>query len=755
MWKPHTEGASARASSANAQRARSQEGDMVCTSRLRTRGFVPSLLLAFSLLLVPVAPGLAATLYVDSVGGSDGASGLTPGTAWRTLAKVNATTFAPGDSILFKAGYAWSGQLWPKGSGAEGAPITVASYGVGAKPLINGNGAAQEALLLYNQQYWEIGHLEITNYDPAGPDVDPYRQGIRVLGEDAGTLHHIYLRDLDVHDVNGSITVGRDQGKCNAGILFDVEGATTPTSFDEVLIEGCSVHDCERSGIKLWTNWGRSCDQADPALHTNVIIRSNVVDSIAGDGINVHQTAGALAEYNLVSRSCYWTANANAALWTWASDDAVIQYNEVYQSMQTRDGMAFDIDGCSQRCIFQYNYSHDNQGGFVMVIGVPDCVGGGPYSKFCNDNHFRYNISQNDGTRIYRLVGKVWDNYIYNNVAYLDDTNPDWVEGLSCGSPAQWADRTYFWNNVFYNTNSDSAYFSLGASANTVFDYNVFYGNHPASEAADPHKLTSDPKLVAPGIAGLGRNTVGGYRLRPDSPCISSGMAIPDSGGQDYWGNAVPAGAGPDRGAYEYPFDAFGTHTIGLYAPSLSEFSLRNSNSAGGADLTFRFGPSPCSWTPFAADWDGDGDDTVGFYDPAGSVFRLRNSNSAGVSDLKFKFGPSPNTWKPIAGDWDGNGTETVGLYDPAAGTFRLINANATASVADLKFRFGPAPCIWLPIAGDWNGDGIDTVGLYEPATGTFRLINTNAIAATAHLKFIFGPAPSGWQPIVGDWDGR
>jgi len=524
---------------------------MLFTCRLCSRQLVPSLLLAFSLLLVPVAPGLATTFYVDSVGGSDGTSGLTPETAWRTLAKANATTFAPGDTVLFKAGCAWSGQLWPKGSGAEGAPITVASYGAGAKPIINGNGAAQEALLLHNQQYWEIGHLEITNYDPAGPDVDPYRQGIRVLGEDAGTLRHIYLRDLDVHDVNGSITVGRDQGKCNAGILFDVEGTTAPTSFDDVLIEGCNVHDCERSGIKLWSNWGRSCDQADPALHTNVIIRSNVVDSIAGDGINVHQTAGALAEYNLVSRSCYRTDKANAALWTWASDDAIIQYNEVYQSMQTRDGMAFDIDGCSQRCIFQYNYSHDNQGGFVMVIGVPDCVGGGPYSKFCNDNHFRYNISQNDRTRIYRLVGKMWDNYIYNNVAYLDDTNPDWVEGLYCGSPAQWADHTYFWNNVFYNTNSDAADFRLGASANTVFDYNLFYGNHPAGEPADPHKLTSDPKFVSPGSAGVGRDTCDGYKLLPGSPCIDSGMAIAANGGRDFWGVAVPWGATADRGASE------------------------------------------------------------------------------------------------------------------------------------------------------------------------------------------------------------
>jgi ribosomal protein S16 len=191
---------------------------------------------------------------------------------------------------------------------------------------------------------------------------------------------------------------------------------------------------------------------------------------------------------------------------------------------------------------------------------------------------------------------------------------------------------------------------------------------------------------------------------------------------------------------------------IGLYAAAAGTFYLRNSNSTGGANVTFRFGPAPSTWAAFSGDWDADLDETVGMYEQATSTWRLRNSNTPGVSDLKFRFGPAPCAWKPIAGDWDGDGVDTVGLYDPATGTFRLRNSN-TAGVSDVKFRFGPAPCSWLPIAGDWNGDGIDTVGLYDPATGTFRLININATAATADLKYRFGPAPCSWLPIAGDWD--
>ena len=40
--------------------------------------------------------------YVDSRSGNDANTGMTPSAAWKTLDKVNATTFEPGDQILLK-----------------------------------------------------------------------------------------------------------------------------------------------------------------------------------------------------------------------------------------------------------------------------------------------------------------------------------------------------------------------------------------------------------------------------------------------------------------------------------------------------------------------------------------------------------------------------------------------------------------------------------------------------------------------------
>jgi hypothetical protein len=76
---------------------------------------------------------VAATYHVDGEQGDDAGDGLSPQSAWRTLDKVNATTFAPGDAILLKSDCSWQGQLWPKGSGEESGPIMIDAYGEGEK----------------------------------------------------------------------------------------------------------------------------------------------------------------------------------------------------------------------------------------------------------------------------------------------------------------------------------------------------------------------------------------------------------------------------------------------------------------------------------------------------------------------------------------------------------------------------------------------------------------------------------------------
>ena len=82
----------------------------------------------------------AQTYYVDATGGSDKGTGLSVDTAWQTIAKVNASVFVPGDSILFKCGEAWRESLVVSPKGVKGNPVTYGTYGscnASNKPIIN------------------------------------------------------------------------------------------------------------------------------------------------------------------------------------------------------------------------------------------------------------------------------------------------------------------------------------------------------------------------------------------------------------------------------------------------------------------------------------------------------------------------------------------------------------------------------------------------------------------------------------------
>lgn len=198
----------------------------------------------------------------------------------------------------------------------------------------------------------------------------------------------------------------------------------------------------------------------------------------------------------------------------------------------------------------------------------------------------------------------------------------------------------------------------------------------------------------------------------------------------------------------DYSMSFGGLETIGLFDRSNGSFFLRNSNSAGAADLTFNFGGG--NLVPVRGDWDNNGTATIGVYNRTTGAFFLRNSNASGAADVTFFFGPAGNNWIPIAGDWDGDGDDTIGLYDPAVGAFYLRNTNSNGP-ADVTFFFGAGGTL-IPVVGDWNSDDFDTIGVYDPSNGTYFLKNSNSNGA-ADLTFTFGVGGT-MQPIVGDWDG-
>ena len=97
----------------------------------------------------------------------------------------------------------------------------------------------------------------------------------------------------------------------------------------------------------------------------------------------------------------------------WNADHTVFQYNEASGGETTRDGMAYDIDEGSFGTVFQYNYSHDNAGGFFLV-----CTATGRLA----DAVIRYNISRNDHYRGIETCPGSFDGVrVRHNTIYVGD----------------------------------------------------------------------------------------------------------------------------------------------------------------------------------------------------------------------------------------------------------------------------------------------------------------------------------------------
>ncbi|MBN1515128.1 right-handed parallel beta-helix repeat-containing protein [Candidatus Sumerlaeota bacterium] len=471
--------------------------------------------------------------FIDSESGSDENDGRAPDRAWASLTKINETVFQPGDRIFFKAGSRYSGQLKPSGSGAEGRPIIIDSYGSGGKPRIDAEGKFQAALSLINQDFWEISNLEITNQ---GHERQVQQRGALIVVDDGyGVMKHIHLKNLYVHDVTGSIVKAEGGG---SGIHFYTRG--DGARFDDLLVEGCYLVRCDRNGIDAWGDWVNPWRRWNPS--TNVVWRGNVLEDIGGDCVLPIGFEGALIEGNVIRGGRTRAQDHAAGMWPWGCVNTVFQHNEVSGMRGTLDGQAYDCDYECSGTVFQYNYSHDNDGGFMLVTG-DGAQDAGP-----RDSIIRYNISQNDGSgaRIFHLSGGARNTRIYNNVIFseLDNTM------VLIGDWNGWPDDTQFVNNIFYVTGKAS--YNFGQGTNTIFDSNVFFGAH-VDAPADENALTSDPMLAAPGEGGDTHDELTAYQLLPGSPCIDSGKDVENSEGVDFWGNPAPDAAAQrtDRGAHE------------------------------------------------------------------------------------------------------------------------------------------------------------------------------------------------------------
>ena len=457
--------------------------------------------------------------------------------------KYNNKEFEPGTHILFAAGETFNGQFAPRGSGTKENRIKLTAYDpnskevfwddVDNKPIINGHGDVNSPFYLYNSQFWEINNLELTNTNGSDEEQGDLR-GIYILGEDAGILEDITIKNCFIHDVNGKVG-----GKRKGGIQVHVAGDSIKTKYHNLLIENNVIKNVGGVGIGNTSSWG-SIHSSDYFPWTDFVIRGNRVEHTGRNGIIARSGVDLLVEHNVLAyNSRYSTGHS---VFNFNTVGCIMQYNEAYGNTGGENDIdhgGFDVDYNARGTIVQYNYSHDNN----WFCGI--------MRKYNRDITIRYNISLNERLGAY-LYGFPWEDdargiWIYNNTHYFKKglnatvfVNPGRVR-----TPKY----TYFYNNIFYF--EDKGSWGVEPDETCEFSNNLFFNLEP--KGSNP--IIGDPMFVNPGdvptdIDMHNPDRLKGYRLSENSPCIDAGLLINDNGGKDFWGN--PLGTESiDIGAYE------------------------------------------------------------------------------------------------------------------------------------------------------------------------------------------------------------
>ncbi|MCQ2471380.1 MAG: hypothetical protein MJ147_05010 [Clostridia bacterium] len=311
----------------------------------RIIAIILSVLLSFALCVPAFAEQGGICYYIDAINGNDSNDGTSPESAWQTVRRASENEFNAGDRLLLKCGQTFGGNLVPKGSGSENAPVVVSSYGEGNSPVIHAS-SNEFLFFINNVSHWVIENIEFTS------------QGIGALiyslgddGIDDITIRNCYFHDIGMYE----------NGESTYALLIDNDSKGANVSnihLDSLRIEnvrwgihtkGINAEDDRDTFISPEESY--NCNY----LFENIYIKNAEYGGIVIGGVR----NGTIRNCRVLDCATAQDS-AYAPLWIRHSDGITIEYCEIAGSTNRIDGMAIDFDGWTVNSTYRYIYSHDN-----------------------------------------------------------------------------------------------------------------------------------------------------------------------------------------------------------------------------------------------------------------------------------------------------------------------------------------------------------------------------------------------------------
>lgn len=413
-----------------------------------------------------VIAGDMSTYYVDPDGG-DGADGLSPSTAWRTLRRAS-NSYVPGDEILLKGGQRLGGTLAIGIEGEGEQPVRLSSFD--GRALVD---AGEYAGIVVTGAPVLIEEIDVVGGWKSDRQEGNKAPGIHVFAGFASgeTLGSVTIRNVRASGFRwGGITV------------YGAMETPHKKGFDGIVIENCVAFDNAAAGILV----GGNMKVASGYSHKNVLIRNceaynnrgvSGTGGHSGSGIVVSDASGGSIEHCVAYNNGElndFEGGGPVGIWCWDCEDFSIRHCESYSNKtQTKDGGGFDLDGGCVRCSIEGCYSHDNAGPGILVCQFKS-------ARPFHDNAVAFNLSVNDGlvngggVVVYNDGSGISKTRIHNNTLITRET-----KGKEVPAPIRVltaTEKTEIFNNLCISVGDVPLFEAVGAFDELVVKDNVFWG---------------------------------------------------------------------------------------------------------------------------------------------------------------------------------------------------------------------------------------------------------------------------------------
>jgi hypothetical protein len=555
------------------------------------------------------------TYYVDASEGVDTNDGKDPGRAWKTVSKVNGSSFSALDKILFKRGEVWRETLTIPSSGTSGNPITFGAYGTSSTPptfygsdTVTGTWTNSSGSI-----YWATWTFASNNvFQNDTPLLKKTSlAAVTASGQffyDSGASRlYVWTTDSSAPSTktieastNGPNFYGMIRGLNKDNLIIE-NLRVVKTNYtgiyceecDNVVVRGNTLEQNFQNNITFVGNLGQS-NPTNIYVDSNTILNSGTGRGLTGGtesecvGINMQGVQTGTVSNNYISGEGGEGIQTNGG-----STNVTITGNTIINPYVTGIylGSGWGNGGTVTGGVVSWNYielgalsispaltiatEHATDGidGFYIHHNIMKgknsaigCLlyGSGGFAATLRNGHVHHNVCTNDqyGFKLLGPTAAANNTFSNNIISVTNNGRAYWINTAPSAGSNPITNYAINWDNVF---SPSVASFIVEMPTSTFYTLAQWIANTAHAD----NTVATDPLFV---------NSASDWHVSTGSPAINAGTTVSSV-------DQYIVGSAPDMGAYEFGAPTYAQRVVGYITPvsasSTSDFSTTGYVASG------------------------------------------------------------------------------------------------------------------------------------------------------------------------------